>query len=56
MLPGASRPEHLRHNATLMHVEIPAAIREELRAGGLVPPEAPLPSESAKSIKDRFNI
>jgi D-threo-aldose 1-dehydrogenase len=56
MIPGASRPEHLRHNATLMHVEIPAAFREELRAGGLVPPETPLPSESAKSKKYRFNI
>ena len=43
-IPGASSPEHLRRNATLMHVEIPAAFWEDLRAGGLVPPEAPLPA------------
>ena len=43
-IPGASSPEHLRRNATLMHVEIPAAFWEALRAGGLVPPEAPLPA------------
>nr|WP_091656730.1 aldo/keto reductase [Massilia sp. PDC64] len=43
-IPGASSPEHLRRNATLMHVEIPAAFWEALRAEGLVPPEAPLPA------------
>jgi len=42
-IPGASNPAHLRRNATLMQVEIPAAFWEELRAEGLVPPEAPLP-------------
>jgi D-threo-aldose 1-dehydrogenase len=46
-IPGASSPEHLRRNATLMHVEIPAAFWEELRAGGLVPPAAPLPARKA---------
>ena len=43
-IPGASSPEHLRRNATLMHVEIPAAFWQDLRAEGLVPPEAPLPA------------
>jgi D-threo-aldose 1-dehydrogenase len=43
-IPGASSPEHLRRNAVLMHVDIPAAFWEELRAEGLVPPEAPLPA------------
>jgi D-threo-aldose 1-dehydrogenase len=42
-IPGASSPEHLRRNAALMDVRIPAAFWEELRAEGLVPPEAPLP-------------
>ncbi|PQO94891.1 D-threo-aldose 1-dehydrogenase [Massilia phosphatilytica] len=43
-IPGASSPEHLRRNAALMHIEIPAAFWEELRTEGLVPPEAPLPA------------
>jgi hypothetical protein len=34
---------HLRRNAALMDVAIPAAFWEELRAEGLVPQEAPLP-------------
>jgi D-threo-aldose 1-dehydrogenase len=42
-IPGASSPEHLRRNATLMHIQIPSAFWEELRAEGLVPAEAPLP-------------
>lgn len=46
-IPGASSPEHLRRNATLMHIEIPAAFWEELRAEGLVPPEAPLPARKS---------
>ena len=48
-IPGASSPEHLRRNATLMQIEIPAAFWEELRAEGLVPPEAPLPPRKAKA-------
>ena len=43
-IPGASSPEHLRRNATLMHVEIPGAFWDDLRAEGLVPAEAPLPA------------
>jgi D-threo-aldose 1-dehydrogenase len=46
-IPGASSPEHLRRNAGLMHIEIPAAFWEELRAEGLVPPDAPLPPRKA---------
>jgi D-threo-aldose 1-dehydrogenase len=46
-IPGASSPEHLRRNATLMQVEIPAAFWEELRAEGLVPPDAPIPPRKA---------
>jgi D-threo-aldose 1-dehydrogenase len=48
-IPGASSPEHLRRNATLMHTEIPAAFWEELRAEGLVPPDAPLAPRKAKA-------
>ena len=43
-IPGASSPEHLRRNAALMDIEIPHVFWEELRAEGLVPPEAPLPA------------
>jgi D-threo-aldose 1-dehydrogenase len=46
-IPGASSPDHLRRNATLMHVEIPAAFWDDLRAEGLVPPGAPLPGRKA---------
>jgi D-threo-aldose 1-dehydrogenase len=46
-IPGASSPEHLRRNATLMHMEIPAAFWDELRAEGLVPLDAPLPPRKA---------
>ncbi|QJE01062.1 aldo/keto reductase [Massilia forsythiae] len=43
-IPGASSPQHLRRNATLMDVVIPAAFWGDLRADGLLAPEAPLPS------------
>ncbi|MEW7847710.1 aldo/keto reductase [Massilia aurea] len=42
-IPGASSPEHLRRNAALMTVAIPAAFWGALRADGLVAPDAPLP-------------
>jgi D-threo-aldose 1-dehydrogenase len=42
-IPGASSPEHLRRNATLMQMEIPAAFWEALRDEGLLPLDAPLP-------------
>lgn len=42
-IPGASSPQHLRRNAVLMEIRIPAAFWEELVAQGLLPPEAPLP-------------
>lgn len=43
-IPGASSPQHLRRNATLMEMAIPAAFWQELVAEGLVAPEAPLPA------------
>ncbi|GGY94639.1 aldo/keto reductase [Pseudoduganella plicata] len=45
-IPGASSPEHLRRNATLMAVAIPPQFWQALRDEGLVPPEAPLPGEA----------
>jgi D-threo-aldose 1-dehydrogenase len=42
-IPGASSPEHLKRNATLMGIQIPAVFWEELVAEGLVPQDAPLP-------------
>ena len=41
-IPGASSPEHLKRNAALMEVQIPAAFWEELKAEKLLPQEAPL--------------
>jgi D-threo-aldose 1-dehydrogenase len=46
-IPGASSPAHLRRNATLMQIEIPAAFWEELLAEGLLPQDAPLPPRKA---------
>jgi D-threo-aldose 1-dehydrogenase len=42
-IPGASSPQHLLRNATLMHVEIPEAFWQELLAERLLPSHAPLP-------------
>ncbi|MFC5478555.1 aldo/keto reductase [Massilia suwonensis] len=42
-IPGASSPEHLRRNATLMAIEIPPAFWRALVDEGLLPPDAPLP-------------
>jgi len=42
-IPGASSPQHLKRNAGLMEVTIPAAFWQELVSAGLLPPEAPLP-------------
>jgi D-threo-aldose 1-dehydrogenase len=46
-IPGASSPEHLKRNATLMHMELPSAFWDELLAGGLLPQEAPIPARKA---------
>ncbi|MBD8528597.1 MULTISPECIES: aldo/keto reductase [unclassified Massilia] len=43
-IPGASSPQHLQRNATLMEMAIPAAFWQELVSAGLVAPEAPLPT------------
>ena len=42
-IPGASSPEHLRRNAALMAIEIPAAFWQALVDEGLLPAAAPLP-------------
>ena len=42
-IPGASSVEHLRRNATLMEMAIPAAFWSELSSEGLLPPDAPVP-------------
>jgi D-threo-aldose 1-dehydrogenase len=46
-IPGAGSPDHLRRNAVLMAMAIPAAFWEEAVAAGLLPPEAPLPPRKA---------
>jgi len=43
-IPGASSPEHLKRNAALMEVTVPAAFWEELKAEQLLAQEAPVPS------------
>jgi D-threo-aldose 1-dehydrogenase len=43
-IPGASSPEHLRRNAALMQMAIPAQFWQALATEGLLPPEAPLPA------------
>ncbi len=43
-IPGASSAHHLRRNAVLMEMGVPAPFWEELVAEGLLPREAPLPS------------
>ncbi len=42
-IPGASSPQHLKRNAALMDIQIPAAFWEALLAEGLLPQDAPLP-------------
>ena len=43
-IPGASSPEHLKRNAALMEVQIPAAFWHELKAEQLLAQDAPVPS------------
>ncbi|QBE66532.1 aldo/keto reductase [Pseudoduganella lutea] len=45
-IPGASSPEHLRRNASLLSIEIPEGFWRELLAEGLIPPETPIPSRT----------
>jgi D-threo-aldose 1-dehydrogenase len=42
-IPGASSAAHLRRNANLMTIEIPAGFWKDLVAEGLLPADAPLP-------------
>jgi D-threo-aldose 1-dehydrogenase len=46
-IPGASSPEHLKRNAALLSIEIPAAFWDDLLAEKLVPANAPLPHRKA---------
>jgi D-threo-aldose 1-dehydrogenase len=46
-IPGASSPEHVRRNATRMHMELPPAFWDDVRAEGLVAADAPLPPRKA---------
>ncbi|WP_020653395.1 aldo/keto reductase [Massilia niastensis] len=48
-IPGASSAHHLRRNASLMDAPIPAQFWQELRAEGLLPPDAPLPPDSGSA-------
>ena len=43
VIPGARTPGEVRQNAALMTVPIPEAVWQELRAAGLIPPDAPTP-------------
>ncbi|MEX0629979.1 MAG: aldo/keto reductase [Chloroflexota bacterium] len=44
VIPGASRPEHVERNAAAFRQPIPAALWDELKAEGLLRPEAPTPT------------
>ncbi|SFD09595.1 aldo/keto reductase [Massilia yuzhufengensis] len=44
-IPGASSPQHLRRNAALMDVRLPAQFWQELVAESLLPADAPLPGQ-----------
>lgn len=43
VIPGAVEPAQVRANAALMRTPIPPALWQEMRAAGLLPPEAPTP-------------
>ncbi|WP_431854324.1 aldo/keto reductase [Azospirillum sp.] len=43
IIPGAKHPDKVRENARLMTAQIPDLLWQELRAEGLIPPEAPVP-------------
>jgi D-threo-aldose 1-dehydrogenase len=43
VIPGASRPERLAEDRAALEARVPAAFWRELRAAGLVHPEAPVP-------------
>jgi D-threo-aldose 1-dehydrogenase len=46
IIPGAKRAEKVRENAGLMSAQVPAAVWEELRQEGLIPADAPVPTEA----------
>ena len=45
IIPGTRFPERVEENATVIEAEIPAAFWAELKAEGLIHPEAPVPEE-----------
>ena len=46
IIPGAKRPEKVAENARLMAATVPAAVWDDLRHEGLIPADAPVPSEA----------
>ena len=44
-IPGASRPDRIAEDRAALEERVPADFRQELRAAGLVHPEAPLPAK-----------
>jgi D-threo-aldose 1-dehydrogenase len=46
IIPGAKRPEKVIENARLMAATVPAAVWDDLRHEGLIPADAPVPSEA----------
>ncbi len=45
VIPGSSRPEHLREDAESMSAQIPAEFWEQLRDRGLISERAPVPDQ-----------
>ncbi|MBK1841481.1 aldo/keto reductase [Azospirillum sp. YIM B02556] len=45
VIPGASRPDRIAEDRAALEERVPADFRQELRAAGLVHPEAPLPAK-----------
>ncbi|ALG71205.1 D-threo-aldose 1-dehydrogenase [Azospirillum thiophilum] len=45
VIPGASRPDRIAEDRAALEETVPAAFWQELRAAGLVHPEAPLPGQ-----------
>lgn len=46
VIPGASTPDEVRANVAVFETPVPAALWSDLRAEGLIRPDAPIPGES----------
>jgi D-threo-aldose 1-dehydrogenase len=44
VIPGASKPEHVERNVAAFRHPIPSALWDELKAEGLLRPDAPVPT------------